>query len=331
MSESPTHDPLGRSRTEIDVEVTMAILVCLSAVAGNLLVVYAINRDSRLHNVTNIFISNLALTDIAAATIDMPFWIASLYAGTRNFSQVWCQIAGLAFSILAVASIFTIGLITFNRYLKVVKPILYKKVFPSKKAAWLYCVLVWLVAIFRGVPILSGGIGVSYKTKLGVCTSESGILSQFVTGVFIYGVLIIIFYCHFKIYKAVRESTNNLNAHGERNGSSNDSRRSADVRVLKTCFTVACFYVITWFPISIIVVIWPFGYDIPQVVCTGSIFLMFSSSLVNPFIYGVMNPQFKLAFKRALSCGRYGNGNTDLNHLRNRVRREVARGLESAA
>ena len=40
MSELPLHDPLGRSRTEIKVEMTMAALVLLSAMSGNMLVVY---------------------------------------------------------------------------------------------------------------------------------------------------------------------------------------------------------------------------------------------------------------------------------------------------
>ena len=85
MSESTSYDPIGRSRTEISVEVTMATLVCFSAMFGNLLVVFVIKRDSKLHNVTNMFIHSLALTDIAMATMYMPFWIASLYTGNLEF------------------------------------------------------------------------------------------------------------------------------------------------------------------------------------------------------------------------------------------------------
>ena len=44
----------------------------------------------------------------------------------------------------------------------------------------------------------------------------------------------------------------------------------------------------------------------------------------------MMNPQFKPTFKRALSCGRYGDGNADPNHSRNGARREIGRRLETA-
>ena len=36
-------------------------------------------------------------------------------------------------------------------------------------------------------------------------------------------------------------------------------------------------------------------------------FLVFTSSLVNPIIYGIMNPQFEAAFKRVLMFGRHSN------------------------
>ena len=335
MSESPLHDPLGRSRTEIKVEVTVAALVLLLAMSGNVLVVYVIYRDSRLHKVTYMFIHNLALTDIAMAMASMPFWIASLSTGTWKFGQVWCQVAGSTSHILACASIFTIALIAFNRYIKVVKPTLYRKVFPSKRAARLHCVLVWLISIFLATPYLFGWSAVSYYEKLVICVSENNVYKKASTGVIVNGLTIMIFYCNFKIYKAVRESTRNLNAHAEGNGvrSANDSRRTnmTDVSVLKTCFTVACFFVVTWSPISIIAVIWTFGFDIPQKFYTTSVYLAFSGSLVNPIIYGYINPQFKVAFKKALSFSRFGSVHTDQNHSRNGVRHEVAKRLGTAA
>ena len=234
----------------------MAAIVLLSAMSGNMLVVYVINRDSRFHKVTYMFIHNLALTDIALAMTSMPFWIASLSTNTWN-------------------------------------------------------------------PYLFRWSAVSYHQKLAICIPENSVYKITSAGGILIGLTIIIFYCNFKVHKAVRESTRNLNAHAEGNGvrCANDSCRSNMER----------FFVLTWSPISIITVIWTLGFDIPQTFHTTSAYLAFSSSLVNPIIYGFINPQFKVAFKKALSCSRFGNGNTDQNHSRNGVRREVARGLGTAA
>ena len=81
----------------------------------------------------------------------------------------------------------------------------------------------------------------------------------------------------------------------------------------------------------IIAVIWTLGFDIPQKFYTTSVYLAFSGSLVNPIIYGFINPQFKVAFKKALSFSRFGSVNTDQNHSRNGVRHEVAKRLGTAA
>lgn len=82
---------------------------------------------------------------------------------------------------------------------------------------------------------------------------------------------------------------------------------STDIKLLKTSFTVVCVFVMTWGPVSAVVIVESAGCHIPREVFTTVIYLMFSSSLVNPIIYGIMNPQFKAAFQRVLSCGRYDN------------------------
>lgn len=227
--------------------------------------------------------------------------------------------------ILAYASMLTVGLIALNRYIQVVKPNLYKKLFPSKRAARLYCVLVWLVAILLALPFLGEWVGITYYTRSSICSVESSVYILLIVGVVITGIMIAIFYCYFKIYKAVRESKDTLKAHadGNRVRPSNDSRRSdiTDVKV---------FYVVTWTPISIIAITWSAGFDFRQQLSTASAFLMFSSSFVNPFIYGIMNPQFKLAFKMALKCGCYGRGNKNQSQTGNSIRHVVVTGLETA-
>ena len=93
MSHTMTQDPLNRLRAEIVLEVTFAILVCLASVIGNVLVVYVVNKYSEMQTITNILIHNLALTDIIMATLNMPFWITSLYSGKWILSQEWCEVS----------------------------------------------------------------------------------------------------------------------------------------------------------------------------------------------------------------------------------------------
>ena len=314
IPQSTSQDPLGRSPAETGVEVTLAILVCLASTLGNLLVVYVIYKDSSLRNITNIFIHNLALTDISMATLYMPFWVVSRYTGTWNFGEKWCEVSASIFFTLGMASILNMGLIALNRYIKVVKPALYNKVFGSKRTARLYCLLVWVTAMLLATPPLYGWGKMAYHTKFFVCTFTWQIehISYVIltAGGVVNGTTAAIFYLYYKIYKTVKISTQNINVHASENGAGTSNSPRTDIKMLKTTFTVVCVFLLTWGPVSIVVIVETAGgSSIPREVYMAVIYLMFSSGLANPIIYGILNPQLKLAFTKALSCGRYGNGN----------------------
>ena len=130
---SSFHDPLGRSRSEIGLEVALAILICLISFLDNFLVVCVVHKDRRLKSLTNVFVQNLALTDISMATLHMPFWVITLYTGTWIFSERWCEIQAVINCTLGVASILNMGLIAFNQYIRVVKPALYSRLFQEQE------------------------------------------------------------------------------------------------------------------------------------------------------------------------------------------------------
>ena len=305
---SSSHDPLGRSHSEIGLVVALSILISLTSFLGNFLVAYVVHRDSRLKSLTNIFIQNLALTDIAMALLIMPYWVISLYKGTWIFSERWCEIQGVIHTTLGTASILTMGLIAFNRYFRVVKPEhLYSRLFPSKKMALVYCAFIWIASVLLATPPLYGWGKMAYLPAYGSCTFNRKVEDILYVIILMNGVhnttTAAIFYCYYKIYKTLKESRQNLNAHG----TTSSERPRTDIRVLKTCFTVVCVFLILWGPVTVVVVMESAEYFVPREVSTAVFFLVFTTSLVNPIIYGVMNPQLRTAFKGALSFGRCGN------------------------
>ena len=319
MSQTTSQDRVTRSRAEISLEVTFATLVCLTSVIGNVLVVYVVNKYSEMQTITNILIRNLALTDIIMATLNMPFWITSLYAGKWNLSQEWCEVSATVHHTIVMASLLTMCLIALNRYMKVVKRSLYIKFFPSKRAAWLYCALVWLVSVLFATPPLYGWGKMKFDSDFFVCTfnwKQGHVSFVIVLSGFFYVTMFAIFYTYWKIYQTVKESTDNVHANVVQNGVGAPKFHRTDIHVLKSSLTAVCFFLITWIPKALCSFIIIGGGHIPREVTKVSAYLLFTSSLVNPIIYGIMNPQFKKAFKKAFSCGRYGNGNEDPSHAR---------------
>ena len=318
---SSSHDLLGRSRSEIGLEVALSILICLMSILDNLLVVYVVHKDSRLKSLTYVFIHNLALSDISLASLHMPFWVITLYTGTWIYSERWCEIQAVIQSTLGLASVLNMGLIAFNRYIRVVKPALYSRLFPSKKMARIYCALVWIASFLVATPPLYGWGKMVYHPLFAVCTFDWKLenISYLIVivGVVFNGTTASIFYSYYKIYKTLKESTQNLNAHSIQDGAA--SRRPAtDIRLLKTSFTVVCVFLITWGPVSAVVIVETAGSFIPREIFMAAVYLMFTSSLANPIIYRIMNPHFQGAFKRALIFGRYGNNQISQSSKGNR-------------
>ena len=305
---SSSYDPLGRSSSEIGLEVALSILICLISILDNLLVVYVVNNDSKLKSVTSTFIHNLALTDISMASFHMPFWIISLYKGTWSFSEKWCEISATILFTCGLASILTMGLIAVNRYIRVVKPALYNRLFPSKRIARVYCALVWIASMLLATPPLYGFGKMTYNPLFAICSfawkAEHILYIILVVGVVINGTTIVIFYCYYKIYKTLKESTQNLNAHSIEDGAALSESPRTDIKLLKTSFTIVCVFLIIWGPVTVVVIVESAGIFIPREISMPVIYLVFIDSLVNPIIYGIMNPQFQAAFKRALRFSR---------------------------
>ena len=319
MSQKISQDPLYRSKAESVLEVTFAILVCLASVFGNVLVVYVLNKYSGMQTITNVLIHNLALTDIIMATLNMPFWITSLYSGKWNLSHEWCEVSASAQLTMVLSSLFIMGLIALNRYLKVVKRSLYIKFFPRKRVAWLYCGLVWLVSVLFATPPLYGWGKMNFDSDLIICSfnwKEGHVSFVILLAGFFNVTMVAIFYSYWKIYKTVKESTDNVNANVVKNGVGTPKLHRTDIDVLKSCFTVVCFSSITWFPVALCAFTMAGGGYIPHELTKVTMYLFFSNSVVNPIIYGIMNPQFKEAFRKAFRCGRYRNDDGDQSHAR---------------
>ena len=214
---------------------------------------------------------------------------------------------------LGVASILNMGLIAFNRYIRVVKPALYSRLFLSKLEKGTILLRPGKDSFFTSytTPPLYGWGKMAYHPLFAICTfnwTAGDITWAMITvsGV-INGTTVSIFYSYYKIYKSLKESTQNLNAHSIEDAAASSRRPATDIRLLKTSFTVVCVFLVTWGPVTAVVIVETAGSLIPREIFTVAIYLMFISSLVNPIICGIMNPPFQAAFKRALNFGRYGN------------------------
>lgn len=263
-------------------------IVFLLALLGNATVIFVIiTRSSRI-DVSRFLICNLAVADLCMgvylgllAIVD-----ASTRGNFRSYGVEWqlsngCKTAGFLAVLSSETSVFTLTVITVERYIAITHALDITKKMSLKKTSivmltgWCFALTVATLPLFK----------VSDYTKFSVCLPfETGDMKSlvYVTTVLILNgsAFIVILTCYVKIYSAIR---------GSNAWNTNDSRTAQRMALL--VFTdFAC-----WAPITFLSLAAAFGGDFVSLK-DAKIFTVFVfplNSCANPFLYAIFTGQFK--------------------------------------
>lgn len=143
----------GMSGHEIIFTLVPIVYGCIFVIGivGNSMVVAVIYRYMRLKTVANIFVLNLAISDLTFL-ITLPMWATSTATKYRwPFGGFLCKAsAGLVIFNL-YTSIFFLTALSLDRYLAIVHPVRSRR-FRTVVYARLTCVVIWLSAFVLSVP-----------------------------------------------------------------------------------------------------------------------------------------------------------------------------------
>ena len=274
-------------------ETALFSLVMVLALFGNLLVCYAVYRNPRLRCPGNYYIISLALTDILQASCTMPLSVVFLATSYWPFGTPVCYVGAITKLSLAITSLYTMTLMALNRYYKIVKPSKYQAIF-KKNFIVITASVAWAIPIF--VVLLVAFVfseGAKPSPLYAVCLLEyddiifSCVYLVFFTPYFIIG------FCYYKIYRVVK--THNANVSWQ-------TSNIEDVKVSKTLFATVVGFVCLWLPAHIAFFVSTLkGYSyLSRFLSLLAAFLVFTTSCVNPVIYGFMNRAFKSEFQKYL-------------------------------
>ena len=125
------------TRSAKPLTVTMVCLI------ENSLICIAVYRNARLRSSTNLYIISLAISDIINAIIVMPFTVGVLITGEWPFGEAVCDFHAFFTLFSVYVSPTTMGLTAFNRYVRIVKPQHYPRIFTDTRSK-IYIGAVWL-------------------------------------------------------------------------------------------------------------------------------------------------------------------------------------------
>ncbi|XP_030583093.1 chemokine XC receptor 1-like [Archocentrus centrarchus] len=139
-------------------------LVIILSLTGNILVLVILALYENLKSPTNIFILNLAISDLVFTT-GLPFW-AIYHVRGWVFSELLCKIVTFVFFMGFYSSILFLTIMTVYRYLAVVHPL--SDLSTSKRSIGVFLsVLMWIISTAAAMPSLffSSITSVHHKDK----------------------------------------------------------------------------------------------------------------------------------------------------------------------
>ena len=185
--------------------VVLRIILCCFfciGVAGNVLTITSIARTRSLHGVPNIYLCNLAASDLTLCTIAMP----STFVGyTVHIPDELCSVlAEIIFTCFTV-SLMSITMVAVNRYVLVVKPRHYYVTIYKTRNVKISIATIWLLGILYGTPPHFGFGEYVYNHKMGGCFARQDkmdswmFLKIFGGGLSLFPAMLISLYCYISI------------------------------------------------------------------------------------------------------------------------------------
>jgi len=292
-----------------DIATGVLVLVgSVIAIVGNSLVCLTIQRNSRLRTPTNVFIHALAMIGLLFVVLIGPSIIVTRFAGGKwIFGQHFCSFQGFMTLFTEFATLHTIALTAFNRFCRMTKPHLYTKIFPSKRRSTAIVMLTWVIQLFFiSAFSLPSSSKFKFNAKRFTCVLEFDnksvdVIYCITKTVFYFGVTsVVVLYCYSKVFWNIREHARKVSNTFSR---TRERVNVEEINITRTVFGVVMFFLICWIPeyiVSMIIRLYP-GHLHP-IVDRNVVFFLFLSSSLTPWVYAVTNREFRLEFKRLLTC-----------------------------
>uniref|UniRef100_A0A8C6SXN2 Opioid receptor, delta 1b n=1 Tax=Neogobius melanostomus TaxID=47308 RepID=A0A8C6SXN2_9GOBI len=154
FSSKPNNTVVARDAGSLILAVCITALysaICVVGLLGNVLVMYGVVRYTKMKTATNIYIFNLALAD-ALATSTLPFQSAKCLMGTWPFGELLCKAVIAIDYYNMFTSIFTLTMMSVDRYIAVCHPVRALD-FRTPAKAKIINVCIWMLSSAVGVPV----------------------------------------------------------------------------------------------------------------------------------------------------------------------------------
>ncbi|EDV99815.1 cholecystokinin receptor type A [Drosophila grimshawi] len=149
--------PTNRSMSRVIADVPIWVIPCYSiillcAVVGNLLVVLTLVQNRRMRTITNVFLLNLAISDILLGVLCMPVTLVGTLLRHFIFGEFLCKLLQFAQAASVAVSSWTLVAISCERYYAICHP-LRSRTWQTINHANKIIAFIWLGSLVCMTPI----------------------------------------------------------------------------------------------------------------------------------------------------------------------------------
>ena len=220
--------------------------------------------------------------NIPIAVIVMPFIVGVLITGEWPFGEAVCDFHAFFTLFSVYVSPTTMGLRAFNRYVRIVKPQNYPRIFTDTRSK-IYIAAVWLtVAGYISIPKMGGLTEYRFFAGYAACIVEQPTIAMKI----VHYIIVVCFFfllplgvalvSYYKVFKKIKH--HNLNMASTAHAEGRENRLTVkEIKLTKSLAIVVFAFALCWIPLWIIVMIQRFASDVvvprnTQLLCP---FLMF--------------------------------------------------------
>ncbi|KAM4693356.1 alpha-2A adrenergic receptor-like [Discoglossus pictus] len=185
----------------------LIIIMCLGAVAGNILVIIIITATKGFHSMASVFIINLAISDCLVGLGVMPFVALSLLYEDWSKVNELCIFVGYMSSVYCTASVLSVAAVSLDRYWAIVDCLRYDTPWTTQRTL---CIItwIWVQAAITCCPPLLGWSRLAYIPSQYTCNIDwamSASYTVFFSTISFFIPTMVLFYCYIRIVIIARK------------------------------------------------------------------------------------------------------------------------------
>ncbi|XP_052770917.1 neuropeptide F receptor-like [Mya arenaria] len=315
-------------RTTESIIITVFSLLIMFGSLGNGLVCFVVFRNVQMRTPRNIFIINLAISDLTLCLFTQPLNLYRLLNNQWHLGSFMCKFSAMLQGTNVFVSTISITAIALDRFQVIVYP---SKDSMKKIGGAAALITIWIISLLMSSPLIIFSVYnqeqpipeidfyFRYCSEDRTLRAEKGAYS--VASMVVQYILpvITVSVAHARIcnklkYRMVNRrpprSSGEPNGKNLNAGSANKSKEGRAARKRKTNILlamIAIVFVLSWLPLNISNILVDFQFQLFQDVDVNLVFvichmLVLSSACSNPVLYGWLNDNFRKEFMKVLRC-----------------------------